>query len=168
MKLDKEYFAKSALFLSQDLLGKFICRNIDGKIFRYQITETECYFGYEDTACHASKGKTPRNEVMFSQGGVAYIYLCYGIHYLLNIVTGEQDFPQAVLIRGIDGANGPGKLTKLLQIDKSFNWEDLCNGNRMWLEDDGIKVKIKASKRIGIDYAMQKDIDRLWRYQIEK
>ena len=98
------------------LLGKLLCRRVDDKIIKYRITETECYFGEDDTACHAHKGKTERTKIMYHEGGVAYVYLCYGLHSMLNVVSGIEDFPEAVLIRGVEGYNGPGKLTKALEI----------------------------------------------------
>lgn len=164
IKLNKEYFKQDALFLAQDLLGKFLCRNINGKILKLRITETECYQGKNDSASHASKRKTLRNKVMFRQGGFAYIYLCYGIHYLFNIVTGEKNTPQAVLIRGVENHNGPGKLTKALEIDKSLNGANLATSKEIWLEGDGFKYDFKTAKRVGISYAKPEDQEKLWRF----
>lgn len=146
------------------LLGKLLCRSTESGIVKRRITETECYFGEDDTACHARRGKTPRTEVMYRAGGCAYIYLCYGIHYLLNIVTGGEGHPQAALIRGIEGAPGPGLVTRALLIDKTLNGEDLCASGRLWLEDDGHRPAFTASKRIGIAYASDEDQNRLWRF----
>lgn len=169
MRLTKEFYSQPADKLSALLLGKVICRNIDGNILKYKITETECYMGENDTACHAHKGKTKRNEIMFERGGFVYVYLCYGIHYMLNIVSGEKNRPEAVLIRKIislDGAsaNGPGLVTKALKIDKTFNGEDLTSSERLCLEDHGFHQEIFTGKRIGIDYAAEKDRERLWRF----
>ena len=123
-----------AVTAAKALIGAFLCRRLDdGTIIRRRITETEAYCGEEDTACHAHKGRTPRTDVMYSPGGCAYIYLCYGMHEMLNIVTGAEDRPEAVLIRGIEGASGPGRLTKLLQIDRTLNREDLIVSKRLGL-----------------------------------
>lgn len=167
MRLKEEFYKKSAIELAPILLGKLLCRQINGKILKYRITETECYFGEDDTACHAHKGKTERTKIMYEKGGKAYIYLCYGIHNLLNIVTGENDFPEAVLIRGIDGFNGPGKLTKALKIDRSLNGENLITSQKLWLEDDKLISKYKTTKRVGIDYATEEYKNKLWRFIID-
>ena len=149
------------------LLGKLLCRRIDDKVIKYRITETECYFGEEDTACHAHKGKTERTKIMYHEGGVAYVYLCYGLHSMLNVVSGINDFPEAVLIRGVESYEGPGKLTKALKIDRSLNGEDLIASENLWIEDDGYKAKYTTGKRIGIDYASEKYRNILWRYVIK-
>lgn len=163
-RLEKSFYMKSAVELAPALLGKFLCRSICGEVQRIRITETECYYGEEDSACHASKGMTPRTKIMYESGGVAYIYLCYGIHSLLNIVTGPKNHPEAVLIRGIDGFNGPGKLTKALSIDRALNGEDLISSDALWLEDDGVEIPFKTSPRIGINYARPEDRDVHWRF----
>ena len=103
---------------------------------------------------------------MYSPGGCAYIYLCYGMHEMLNIVTGAEGRPEAVLIRGIEGASGPGKLTKLLQIDRTLNREDLIASKRLWLESDGAVFKFTAAPRIGIAYASKRDQSRKWRFTL--
>ena len=128
------------------------------------ITETECYIGAEDTACHAFKGKTERTKIMWQEGGVCYVYLCYGIHQMLNFVTGKSDEPQAVLIRGVQGFAGPGRTTKALQIDSSFNGESLMTDDRIWVEDTCQKPQYTHEKRIGIDYATPEYRDKLWRF----
>ena len=102
---------------------------------------------------------------MFDEGGRTYIYLCYGIHNLLNITTGRVGHPEAVLIRGIEGAQGPGRVTKYLDIDRELNKISVCDKDGIiWLEDDGYKPKITRSKRVGIDYADKKDREILWRF----
>ena len=166
MRLPKEFYLQSAETLAPLLLGKMICVQKGSEVFRYRITETECYQGEDDTACHAHKGKTPRTEVMYREGGYAYIYLCYGIHHLLNIVTGEKDHPQAVLIRGVEQFPGPGRATKAMGITKEWNGEDLCTSARLWLEEDSTVPSYQTGKRIGIDYADKKDRDRPWRFWI--
>jgi DNA-3-methyladenine glycosylase len=103
---------------------------------------------------------------MYSPGGCAYIYLCYGMHEMLNVVTGPEGRPEAVLIRGVEGAVGPGRLTKLLKIDRSLNREDLVASDRLWLESDGSQFKFTAAPRIGIAYASKRDQQRKWRFTI--
>ncbi|NLM50996.1 MAG: DNA-3-methyladenine glycosylase [Clostridiaceae bacterium] len=164
MKLGKDFYTKRATELAPLLLGKLLCRNIDGKIIKKRITETEIYFGENDSACHASRGKTERTKILYEEGGIAYVYLCYGIHHLFNVVTGLKDFPEAVLIRGIEGYQGPGKLTKFLNIDRALNGEDLVNSDKLWIEDDGYVAKYITTPRIGIDYASEEDRKRLWRF----
>lgn len=160
---EKNFFTQDGYTMAQRLIGKYICRCIDGVITRYRITETECYIGTGDTACHAHKGKTARTEIMWAEGGVCYVYLCYGIHNMLNFVSGREDEPQAVLIRGVDGYNGPGKLTKALAIDRSYNGESLLTSDRIWLEY-GESIPYTATSRIGINYAEEKDRNALWRF----
>jgi len=164
MRLQADFYMQHAPVLAPLLLGKVLCRKLADKILRYPITETESYVGSCDTACHAYKGKTPRNSVMYKQGGISYIYLCYGIHNLFNVVTGCKDEAEAVLIRGVSGFNGPGKLTKAMQIDRSLNGIDLINSDELWLEDHGIQFEYTATPRIGINYADEKDKARLWRF----
>lgn len=167
MKITKEFYVKPATAAAPLLLGKLLCRNTAGGIVKCRITETEIYFGEDDTACHARSGMTRRTWPLYEQGGIAYVYLCYGIHNLFNVVTGEKGFPQAVLIRGIEGYGGPGKLTKHLNIDRSLNAVSLISSNEIWIEDDGFFPKYKATKRIGIDYAAARDRNRLWRFVSE-
>ena len=156
-----------AVTAAKALIGTFLCRRLDdGTVLRRRITETEAYCGEEDTACHAHKGRTPRTDVMYSPGGCAYIYLCYGMHEMLNVVTGTEGRPEAVLIRGIEGASGPGKLTRLLQIDRTLNREDLVASSRLWIESDGTSFKFTAAPRIGIAYASKRDQARKWRFTL--
>ena len=172
MKLDKRFYTMSAPQMAPALLGKLLCRRIyqtvngveSETVIKLRITETECYFGESDTACHANKGKTERTKVMYESGGVAYVYLCYGMHSMLNVVSGERDFPEAVLIRGVEGYNGPGRLTKALQITRELNAEDLCTSDRLWIEDDGFSAEYTTGKRIGIDYATEEYRNILWRF----
>ncbi len=168
-RLQKNFFKQDVLVVAPHLIGKLLVRKLnDGRIIKYRITEVEAYRGEEDTACHAHAGKTPRTTIMYEEGGQAYIYLCYGLHYLFNVVTGLKDNPQAVLIRGIENYHGPAKLTKALVIDKDLNGVDLTKSEEIWIEDDGYKAKYTRDKRIGIDYATEpyKSID--WRFIIEK
>lgn len=165
-KLREDFYLGRATELAPLLLGKIICVKHGEEITRARITETECYFGEADTACHANRGRTPRTSTLYERGGIAYVYLCYGIHSLLNVVTGEKDFPEAVLIRGVAGAGGPGLVTRLLDIDRSFNGESFVNSSRLWLEDDGAKPSYSASPRVGIGYAEEADRLRPWRYTV--
>jgi len=164
MRLPLGFYKQSAVELAPLLLGKILCRKTDsGDIVRLAITETEAYAGESDTACHAHKGKTPRTAVMYEQGGVAYIYLCYGIHYLLNVVVAGINEPEAVLVRGLEGINGPGRLTKALKIDKSLNGVSFLSSAELWLED-GPQPGFATTPRIGINYASEEDKARLWRF----
>lgn len=166
-RLKKDFYDLDAVTAAPLLLGKLLCRKIEDKILKVKITETECYFGENDTACHAYKGKTNRTKILYERGGKAYIYLCYGIHYLLNIVTGAEGIPQAVLIRGIEKYNGPGKLTKYLKINKNLNGENLITSDKIWLEDNESICDFIASPRVGIDYATEEYRNKLWRFLIK-
>lgn len=166
-RLGSMYYRQPATHLAADLIGKLLCRRTPEGIVRYRITETECYYGEGDSACHASRGKTRRTWVLYEKGGTAYVYLCYGMHSLFNVVTGKEGFPEAVLIRGVEGYNGPGKVTKALGIGREFNGADLAHSRELWLEDDGARPSYRAAKRIGIDYALEKDRNALWRYIVE-
>lgn len=164
MRLGKSFFEKTAIEVAPLLIGKLLCRNVNDKIEKHIITETEIYFGEKDTACHAHKGKTERTKIMYESGGVAYVYLCYGLHNMLNIVTGKKGHPEAVLIRAIEKLNGPGKLTKALKIDRFLNGENLVTSNEIWIEDIGINLNYKTDKRVGIDYATEEYKNKLWRF----
>ena len=165
MILDKSYFSAPAINLAPDLIGKILCRRTAEGIIRARIVETECYFGEEDTACHAHKGKTERTKVMYEEGGVTYVYLCYGMHAMLNIVTGPQDHPEAVLIRGVEAAVGPGRATKFLHITTADNALPLAEESGIWLEDDGSKQpKLTRTPRIGINYATKEYREIKWRF----
>src|SRR5574344_37818 len=158
-RLGKEFFTLPATLLAPELIGKWLCCAKEDEIIKLRITETECYYGFEDTASHAHKGITQRNAPMFEEGGLTYIYLCYGMYNMLNIVSGQKDMPEAVLIRGIEGHNGPGKLTKYLGITRQMNALNLIDSNLLWLEDDGKTYSWEEKKRIGIAYADKKDQD---------
>jgi len=164
VRLEGRALGEPANLLAPRLLGKLLCRRTGSGILRYRIMETECYFGEEDTACHASKGKTLRTKVLYEKGGTAYVYLCYGIHALFNVVSGKEGHPEAVLIRGVEGYNGPGKLTRAMEIDRSLNGEDMTVSDRLWLEDDGCRLPYITAKRVGIDYATEEYRDILWRF----
>lgn len=166
-RLLRKYYSQPATILAADLIGKILCRRTDAGILKYRIAETECYYSEQDTACHASRGKTERTKVLYEKGGTAYVYLCYGIHSLFNVVTGKEGFPEAVLIRGVEGYNGPGKVTKAMSIDRGLNGIDLVTSKELWIEDDGARPQYTAAKRVGIDYATPEYRDVFWRYIIQ-
>lgn len=167
-RLSRNFFIRDVLQVAPELIGKIlVIRSKDNSIQRFMITETEAYRGAEDKACHASKGRTERTEVMYHEGGKIYVYFVYGMYWMLNFVAGEKNIPQAALIRGIEGIHGPGKLTKTICIDKSFYGEDLVTSNRIWVEDSGLKVIFKASTRIGINYAGETWKNKPWRYTLD-
>lgn len=153
--LPQSFFDRHTLIVAQELLGKFLVRQLEGEQLAFMITEVEAYDGFEDKASHAYRGPTPRNQVMFGPAGVWYVYLVYGMHWMLNIVTGSVDYPAAILIRGAGAYNGPGKLAKALHIDKQFQGRPATVASGLWIEDRGMKPKgrIQKAARIGVDYA---------------
>ncbi|MBI64889.1 MAG: 3-methyladenine DNA glycosylase [Candidatus Marinimicrobia bacterium] len=176
-KLNKSFYcSNNILDIAQSLLGKILYTNFSHKLTGGMIVEVEAYLGATDKACHSYNNKrTKRTEAMFESGGVSYVYLCYGMHYLFNIVVGEKNNPCAILIRAIepiDGikmmlkrrnftqlknnlTNGPGKLTQSLGITNKFNKQSLID-SLVWIEDQNIKIMKKdilSSSRIGVDYA---------------
>ena len=181
--LEPSWFARPTCVVAADLIGKVLCRELidsDGqqKILRMRISETEAYIGEGDAACHAHAGtRTPRTEIMYHIGGVFYVYLTYGIHHMLNLVSGPTESPEAVLIRAgfltensarlideqlldvnkqlnhIKQLAGPGKLTKGLQIDRTLYGEPITPASKVWVEDDGCQPLVSLRPRIGIDYA---------------
>lgn len=168
-RLGSTFFKKDVLDVAPALLGKtLVCQLQNGEIRRHIITETEAYRGEEDLGCHASKGKTNRNKIMYECGGRVYVYLVYGMYWMLNFVTGKSNQPQAVLIRGISGFDGPGKLTRYLNISGDYYGEDLVSGNRIWVEKSSARVSYITTPRIGIDYAGDYWKNVLWRFVIDK
>ena len=168
-RLEQSFFQIPAPELAPLLLGKIICRRWGGGVLRARISETEAYYGESDTACHASRGRTQRTDIMYAAGGHAYVYLCYGVHEMFNIVSGSEGFPEAVLIRGVEGYEGPGKLTRHLKINRKFNKVNLGISRELWLEDDDAATPSHtACKRVGIGYADEKDRERLWRFVVSK
>ena len=181
--LKPSWFARPTCVVAADLVGKVLCRELidsDGqqKILRTRISETEAYIGEGDAACHAHAGtRTPRTEIMYHIGGVFYVYLTYGIHHMLNLVSGPTESPEAVLIRAgfltensarlideqlldvnkqlnhIKQLAGPGKLTKGLQIDRTLYGKPITPASKVWVEDDGCQPPVSLRPRIGIDYA---------------
>jgi DNA-3-methyladenine glycosylase len=165
MRIDDKFYKLDATAAAPLLVGKLICfRNDSGEVMRMRIIETECYMGEGDTACHASKGKTERNSTLWMEGGYSYVYLCYGMYQMFNVITGNEGDPQGVLIRGVEGYYGPGKFTKYAGIDRSCNRIDMKTSDRLWVEDDGFVPELVASARVGIDYAAKEDRERLWRF----
>lgn len=181
--LETVWFTRPTCVVAADLIGKVLCRQLtdsDGKVkvLRMRIAETEAYIGEDDPACHSHAGsRTVRTEIMYEQGGVFYVYLTYGIHHMLNLVSGAEESPESVLIRAgflTDDSDrlvdeqwlsadkqltspsqlaGPGKLTKRLQIDRELNGKSISAESAVWIEDDGCQPPISLRPRIGIDYA---------------
>jgi len=189
MKLKRDFYLREDVVqISRDLLGKHLCTRFNGILTTGIITETEAYAGVTDKASHAYGGRrTNRTETLFAEGGKAYVYLCYGIHHLFNVVTNREDIPHAVLIRAVQAKDGlpeillrrnktavvknlsagPGTVSEALGIKTSHNETDLL-GKEIWIEDRGLIVKpsdIVAGPRIGVDYAGA-DAKRPWRFRI--
>ena len=172
--LPRTYFNRPTLTVARSLIGKYLVRVIDGRTLAGKIVEVEAYVGPEDKACHASKGRTQRTDVMFGPGGVAYVYLIYGMYHCLNVVPEREEFPSAVLIRAIemDGAliDGPGRLCRALQIDRRLNRVDLTTGESIWFEDRGVLIEeadVRAHPRVGVDYA-GKWAQKPWRFRLHQ
>jgi DNA-3-methyladenine glycosylase len=185
--LNRDFYTRSTLQVARALLGKKLVRRIDGVELSGIIIETEAYCGEADSACHAHRGKTPRNAVMYGQAGHTYVYFTYGMHYMLNLVTEVEGNPCAVLIRavlplagisemevrrkrhGAELANGPAKLCQAFGIDKSLNGCDLTIGKALWVEDYKSipEQSILAMPRVGIDYAAKEHRDALWRFLVK-
>lgn len=172
--LGKSFFARPTLAIAQDLIGKFLVRRVGKLETAAMITETEAYDGHNDKASHASRGETARNRPMFGESGRFYVYFVYGMHEMLNIVTGPKGYPAAVLIRGArlrlvrlcspraalpeqaEEIRGPGKLTKRLKIKRNLNGKMAIPESGLWFEDRGVKINkndIKRTPRIGVSYA---------------
>jgi len=168
--LDQSFFNRDALDVARNLLGKYLVRSstawirdgssslltTSGAPIALLINEVEAYVGPHDLACHARVGKTARTEVMFGPPGHIYVYLIYGMYWMLNIVTRPENYPSAILIRGVGMFDGPGKLTKKLAIDQTFNKKILAPETGLWVEDRGVIVRdheILTTPRIGVDYA---------------
>ncbi len=166
--LKTKFFERNVVKVAHDLIGKYIVREREGKAVAYKITETEAYDGPHDLACHASKGRTKRTEVLYGEAGHLYVYLIYGMHYLLNVVSDKKEYPAGVLIRAVEGVEiindkkvlykitGPGRVSKALGIDKTFHSKKASKETKIWFEDRGEIVpekSIKKTARIGVDYA---------------
>ena len=184
--LPRSFYDRDAIDVARDLLGKTLVRELDGERLSARIVETEAYVGPHDLACHASKGMTARNQVMFGEPGHAYVYFIYGMYYCLNLVTGRSGYPAAVLIRAcepldgietmrllrkkakkdLDLTSGPGKLCIALDIDRTLNGADVCDGKELFVEDAPPVDDIVSCKRIGVDYAGEYK-DKPWRFYIK-
>lgn len=160
--LPRSFYDRDTEEVARDLLGCLLVREVGGARFVARIVETEAYLGPHDLACHASKGVTPRTEVLYGPPGHAYVYFIYGLHYLLNAVTEREGHGAAVLFRGLEPVagfppeartNGPARLTKVLSVDKELNRWDLTEGRRLWIEPGERASKIARGPRIGVDYA---------------
>ncbi len=164
-RLTASFFGRDTVTVARELLGKVLVRVFpDGEQRRYRITETEAYCGPHDLACHACKGRTARTEVMFKAGGHVYVYLIYGMYWMLNFVTGPEGEASAVLIRGLEGFSGPGRLGRELALDRSFYGENLETSPLLWLEDAPPLQSIVASPRVGINYAGEPWVSMEWRF----
>ena len=177
--LPRSFFDRPTLHVAKDLLGKYLMRETETGLIETRIVDVEAYVGPEDRACHASKGRTKRTDVLFGQSGVTYVYLIYGMYHCLNFVTERIDFPAAVLIRGIDivtdgtglqetktRIDGPGRVCRFLEIDRTMNRVDTTQGQLIWVEDRGeriIQTQIQALPRINVDYAGEW-AKKLWRF----
>src|SRR5947199_357079 len=160
-KLGRAFFLREAEVVARELIGKVMVHVVGGKALRARIVETEAYVGEHDLACHAAKGRTKRTEVMYGEGGHAYVYFIYGMHEMFNVVTGPAGNAQAVLVRaaeaisGFDGVvnlSGPGRFAKGMQIVREEYGLDLT-GDRMFFEDVGWEGRIRSGVRLGVDYA---------------
>ena len=163
-KLSSDFFQRDVLTVAPELLGKILVRQFDdGRIERYRITEVEAYRGEEDLACHAAKGgRTSRTEIMYHAGGRIYIYLIYGMYWMLNFVTGTENEPQAILVRGVETVSGPGRVGRKLALDRSFYGEELPSP-RIWVENSNEKPQYQTTPRIGIGYAGEWE-KKEWRF----
>jgi DNA-3-methyladenine glycosylase len=164
--LDQERLAGPVVEIARNLIGCTLCRKLGDDVHRWRITETEAYDGVDDLACHASKGRTDRTEVIFGRGGHWYVYLCYGVHWMLNIVTGPEDYPAAVLIRGAGELSGPGKLTKALGITGELNEKPAVPESGLWIEAGETipEDQVLITTRIGVDYAGPYWSQKPWRF----
>lgn len=169
MRLGAAFFHRDCLEVAPALVGKILVHRLpDGSELRERIAETEAYRGTEDEGCHAAKGKTPRNSILWRESGVVYIYLCYGMHHLLNVITGEEGEPQGVLLRAGCKHDGPGKLTKALGITKELNGGSFVAGEELWIEDDGFICTTHTAPRVGIDYAGEPWKSMPWRWILDR
>lgn len=164
-RLPLNFYTRDVLEVAPDLLGQSLVRVFpDGTREEFVITETEAYRGEDDLACHACKGRTVRTEIMYHEGGHIYVYLIYGMYWMLNIVTGQAGFPQAVLIRAVKGHTGPGKVTRRMQIDKSFYGENIFTSDRLFVEAGLNHIEYSTAPRVGIDYAGDYWKNLPWRF----
>lgn len=166
--LGEKFFERNTVTVARELLGKFLVRKIGNKEIALMIIETEAYDGPPDLGSHSAKGRTDRTEVLFGPSGVWYVYIIYGLHHMLNIVTKRAG--AAVLIRGVEGYPKPGTLTKALSITRDINKKSHSKKNGLWIEDRGIKISkkdIQTAPRIGIDYAKEW-AQKPWRFVLKQ
>lgn len=168
-RLEADFFHRDCLEVAPDLVGKLLIRQLpDGTILQERIAETEAYRGEEDEACHAHKGRTKRTELLYRESGLIYVYLCYGMHWLMNVITGEPEQPQGVLFRAGVVHDGPAKLTKYLQVHQQWNGDSFLTCSNLWVADDGFRPKIQTAERVGIGYAGEVWQKKQWRFLIQK
>jgi DNA-3-methyladenine glycosylase len=191
--LKRDFFAQPTLTVAKELLGKYLVREVNGQRLSGIIVETEAYIGPNDSASHASKGRTPRSAVMFGPPGFTYIYFIYGMYHMLNFITEQEDFPAAVLIRAVEPVegvrmmqanrqrpnalplkmvnltNGPGKLCQALAIDRNLNKRDATTGQNLWVESQNnmSNLEVATGPRVGINFANPKDRDAAWRFWLK-
>lgn len=160
-RLSPSFYTRDTLQVARDLLGRTLCRRLaDGRVLRGRLVEVEAYDGPRDRASHAFRGRTPRNAPMFEAGGIAYVYLVYGMHHCLNVVCGARGYPAAILLRGAEApegtetASGPGRLTRAFQVDRALDRVSFL-GDEMWLEEGApvLDAAVRRTARIGVDYA---------------
>jgi len=170
-KID-ELWHKPAQVVAPALLGRWLCkRGRGGKVTRLRITEVEAYCGPKDRASHAARGMTPRTRVMFGPPGFWYVYLCYGVHWMLNLVTGPQGYPSAVLLRGLEGVNGPGRMTRRLKITKTTDGQMCAKKTGLWIEgraETPAGWRRRRGPRIGVDYAGKHWAGKHYRWWLEE
>jgi len=150
------FFERPADRVARELLGTWLAvRGPGGRVTRHLVFETEAYLGAHDLACHGARGMTRRNATMFGPAGRWYVYLCYGLHWMLNVVTGPEGVPAAVLIRGVGDHRGPGRLTRHLGIDRGFDGRRADPAGGLWFEEgvDLPRRMVERTPRIGIGYA---------------
>lgn len=154
--LPASFFERPVLEVAPELLGKYLVRKNGSETRAFKIVEVEAYDGEADQACHARRGRTPRTEALYGKPGHFYVYFCYGVHWMLNIVSAKEGYPAGVLIRGLEGVPGPGRVTKTLAIDKSLYGKPAAPESGLWVEDRGGEVPpemIAQTPRIGVAYA---------------
>jgi DNA-3-methyladenine glycosylase len=151
--LDPAFFGRPANVVGRDLLGRTLVRRMGRERIALTITETEAYLGPHDLACHAARGRTARTEFMYGPPGTLYIYFVYGLHWMLNVVTGPVGYPAAVLIRAAGDISGPARLTRALAIDGGLNGRQAGPESGLWFENGNGAQPVIATPRIGVDYA---------------